>query len=307
MSTAIAGQWDSVTWRGLIGLLLSLGGMGIAQAGPGELVEAEHRFASSAWTHGVRSAFLEFLAEDGVLFRPRPVSGVAFFRGQEEEGGLLEWAPAYAQMADSGDLGFTTGPWRYRASRTNATVQATGQYVTVWRRMEEGWRVAFDAGVGGPAMSFSSRAETEGPRTADASLGDWERDQRLRELKEAEGVWSRRSAREGEAAALDEQGHKRVWVLRSGAPPVRGRTEGVRLLASNSQRTRDRADGVFVSRAGDLGWAWGESEQLGSGTVGPQAVRSWMRVWSRSGWSRTWRVVLDLAVVYPEEVGVPPQ
>ncbi len=99
--------------------------------------------------------------------------------------------------------------------------------------------------------------------------------------------------------ALENHGHKRVRVLRSGAFPVVGRSDGVRFLRANRRLTRDALQGYQTSAGGDLGYAWGESELLGSGTTPAQPVRSWMRVWRRSGWSGTWRVVLDLAIDYP--------
>jgi ketosteroid isomerase-like protein len=271
-----------------------------AMAGPAELVETERAFATAVATDGMRAGFLRFLAEDGILLRPRPVAGPAFFREQPEDPGLLEWAPAYARVAKSGDLGFTLGPWRYRASRTNDAVNATGQFVTVWRRTKAGWRAALDGGIGSPPMEFPSSVQADGPDDADEPLPSWRQTQRDRDLRVVEESFGRRAAREGEAMALEEHGHKRVWVLRSGVTPLQGRGNGVQFLAANRRKTRDAIRGLIVSGGGDLGFAWGESELLGSGPDPARPVRSWVRVWRRSGWSGTWRVALDLAIDYPE-------
>lgn len=277
-------------------------GLGIQSwAGPGPLVTLERDFAASVAAQGFKAGFLQYLAPDGLLFRPRPVLGATFFESAPEDAGLLEWAPSYALLAESGDLGFTTGPWRYRATRTQTEVNATGQYVTVWRMTPAGWKVALDAGVGGPSMPFPWRVEGDGPKDPDEPLASWQQTQRGRDLKFVEEAYGRRAAREGEARAVDEQGHKRVRVLRSGAPPVVGRSEAVRFLSANLRKTRDAVQGVMISGSGDLGYAWGESEWLGSGTTPPKSVRSWVRAWRRSGWSGTWRVTLDLAIDYPEE------
>lgn len=271
-----------------------------AAGGPDELVAAERSFAAAVVASGAKRAFLAYLTEDGLLLRPRPVQGTEFYQSAAEDPGLLEWAPAYARIARGGDLGFTTGPWRYSPSRTNpAAVAATGQYLTVWRRTEAGWRVALDGGIGSPAMPFPWRVETDGPDEAGEPLPGWQQSQRDGDLKFMEGTFSRRSARAGEAAALEDHGHKRVRVLRSGVLPILGRVDAVRFLSANRRVTRDNLQGLTVGAAGDLGYAWGESELLGSGTTPTQAVRSWVRVWRRSGWSATWRVALDLAVDYP--------
>jgi len=270
-----------------------------SSANPDQLVALEREFAAAVRVQGVNQAFLRFLADDAILFRPQPVAGREFFRTQPEDPGLLEWAPSYARMAESGDLGFTTGPWTYRSPRTNDLVSATGQYVTVWKLGPEGWRAVFDAGVGGPARPFPAWADTDGPDDPEVPVPAWRHTQRTRDLRTVEETFGRLSAREGEARALEEHGHKRVLVLRSGAAPLLGRREAVSLLEQNKLRTRDGLRQVLVSGAGDLGWAWGESEQLGSGSTPQRTVRSWMRVWRRSGLSGTWRVVLDLAADYP--------
>lgn len=259
----------------------------------------EHQFAAAVSSSGEKAGFLQYLDAGALLFRPRPVVATDFFKTAPDDPGLLEWSPAWAVIAKGGDLGFTTGPWRYRESRTNAAVNATGQYVTVWRRTPSGWRAALDAGVGSPASPFSVHVEMDGPNEPRESLEASEQIQRGRGLKETEESFGRQAAREGEAAALEMHGHKRVWVLRQGYGPVIGRGEGVRFLAANRRRTRDALGGFQVSATGDLGYAWGESELLASGPTPAQTVRSWVRVWQRSGWSGTWRVLLDLAVDYP--------
>lgn len=270
-----------------------------SHAGPGELVSMERQFAAAVEGDGANQAFLRFLADDGILFRPQPVQGRTFFRTQPDDPGLLQWAPAYARIARSGDLGFTTGPWTYRTSRTNAEVQTTGQYVTVWKLGPTGWQVVFDGGIGGPPGLFPSDAETDGPDDPDEPMASWEHNQRTRDLRYVEETFQRRATREGEAKALEVHGHKRVRVLRTGVAPILGRRDGVEFLSRNTARTRDTMNHVAVSGAGDLGWAWGESEQLGSGTTPHRTVRSWMRVWRRSGIGGTWRVALDLAAEYP--------
>lgn len=56
----------------------------------------------------------------------------------------LYWAPVYAGIARSGDLGFTTGPASFDAERTPRI-----QYFTVWRKQADGtWKWIFDGGPG---------------------------------------------------------------------------------------------------------------------------------------------------------------
>src|SRR5215831_9619762 len=52
------------------------------------LVEMEHAFAKAAATKGTRDAFLEFLADDGIVFQPGPVNGKKFWTERQPARGL---------------------------------------------------------------------------------------------------------------------------------------------------------------------------------------------------------------------------
>ena len=55
---------------------------------------------------------------------------------------MPKWMPLHADCSADGTLGFTYGTW---VSRT--TPQASGQYLTVWRKQSDGsWKVLFDLG-----------------------------------------------------------------------------------------------------------------------------------------------------------------
>src|SRR5438128_4856754 len=78
------------------------------------LVEMEHAFTKAAATKGTRDAFLEFLADDGILFQPGPVNGKKLWSERQPRKGLLSWEPVLADVSRAGDLGYTTGPWEFR-------------------------------------------------------------------------------------------------------------------------------------------------------------------------------------------------
>src|SRR5260221_5795948 len=81
------------------------------------LVEAERAFAEASLSKGTRAAFLEFLAEDSILFRPGPVPGKQWIEEHPAPTTLLTWAPTFVDVAQSGNLGYTTGPWEIHPSR----------------------------------------------------------------------------------------------------------------------------------------------------------------------------------------------
>jgi ketosteroid isomerase-like protein len=114
------------------------------------LVEAERSFARHSVTHGMRPAFLEYLAPNAVLFRAGPVNGVRLWQARQPSPIVLDWTPSFAEISGSGDFGFTTGPWTIAASKDTAA-SGFGHFVSVWRRDAlTGWRVVADIGISHP-------------------------------------------------------------------------------------------------------------------------------------------------------------
>src|SRR5256714_895333 len=113
------------------------------------LVQMEHDFAKAAATRGTRDAFLEFLADDGIIFQPGPVNGKKFWTERQPRKGLLSWEPIFADVSRAGDLGYTTGPWEFRPNGPEDQPVAFGQYFTIWKKQSDGsWKAVLDRGVG---------------------------------------------------------------------------------------------------------------------------------------------------------------
>jgi ketosteroid isomerase-like protein len=111
------------------------------------LVATEYAFAASAVDIGTHDAFLAYIADDGILFRPDPVNGKDFLLNSGTSAGNLKWYPAYAAISGSGDLGFTTGPWEWTNKEKDSVTSFYGNYCTVWERQSEGdWEFVIDFG-----------------------------------------------------------------------------------------------------------------------------------------------------------------
>lgn len=80
------------------------------------------------------------------------IPGRSFKAAARENCDKVEWYPVVADLAVSGDLGFTAGPWA--CSLAGGGAQIHGHYLTLWKR-DVGceWRVQFDAGVSNPALA----------------------------------------------------------------------------------------------------------------------------------------------------------
>ncbi|MBD3347819.1 MAG: hypothetical protein GF400_01330, partial [Candidatus Eisenbacteria bacterium] len=135
----------------LISALIVLGGCGGARdhdADVASLVEAERVFGRDVAEMGMKEGFLAHLGEGAVAFMPGPVNARQWYESSEDAPGLLSWEPTLADVAASGDLGYTTGPWELRPEGPGTEPVGFGHYVSVWLREPDGvWRVAIDAGV----------------------------------------------------------------------------------------------------------------------------------------------------------------
>src|SRR6266850_8508034 len=126
------------------------------------LVETEQAFARLSVARGTRDAFLANLSDDSILFRPQAVPGKSWTEKNPPPAAQLNWQPAFADIAKSGDLGYTTGPWEIRRTPQDAP-SAFGHYVTVWRKQADGtWKIAIDIGISHPAVP--KPASVESPR-----------------------------------------------------------------------------------------------------------------------------------------------
>src|SRR6202167_4060077 len=114
------------------------------------MVETEYAFAEKARA-SVRGASLDYLAEDSWVLQRRPERGRAHYLAAKESTAQLQWYPALAGIAASGDIGFSTGPWVYTAPNG---AKATGHFLTVWRRDAEcRWSVVLDGGIANDAAA----------------------------------------------------------------------------------------------------------------------------------------------------------
>ncbi len=57
----------------------------------------------------------------------------------------VTWAPASAEVADAGDLGYTVGAYEMRMAPEGSPIEIVGKYLTVWKKQPDGsWMVVVD-------------------------------------------------------------------------------------------------------------------------------------------------------------------
>ena len=116
------------------------------------IMEADRAFARATAERGV-DGWVSFFADDGAMVGQTQVVGHDSIRAAmapafADSTFSLEWEPVQADVAESGDLGYTLG--RYESRRVGPDgqpVRQTGSYLTVWKRGADGsWKVALDIG-----------------------------------------------------------------------------------------------------------------------------------------------------------------
>jgi ketosteroid isomerase-like protein len=126
---------------------------------PGQLLKADMDFSALSAREGMHKAFLEYVADSGVILRDKsyPLEGrraiASLFEGSSDTSFTLTWEPVYEKIALSGELGYTYG---YFTSRIKASgEEERGTYLTIWQKQADGrWKFVMDTGTQGlPAKS----------------------------------------------------------------------------------------------------------------------------------------------------------
>ena len=261
-------------------ILLTLPALLRAQApspgSPEAVVAAERAFASDAARLGTPAAFLAHLAEEAIVFTPKPAKGWAVQRAQAEDGSRLSWGPERVEVAQSGDFALSAGPWSWTPPGAGAPA-VWGHFLSLWRHQSGRWKVWLDVGTPHPEQPgrpLATRRLGPEPGPSPAVL---------------EGAWA---AFDGEAAR-DLGAALRRWAsgdhrrYRKGEPLVPGRS-----AEGTEGSTTWRELGRQVASSRDLAVRWGLRE-AGGGSA------SAVQVWRWEGGA--WRLAMDVALSHPPQ------
>ncbi len=256
------------------------------------LLAAELAFARDSVEHGMRAAFLDNFADDGINFSPDPGNTRARFLARPEtmESFVLDWHPAITAVARAGDLGFTTGPFTITGRAPAVREPAQGMFFSVWRRQADGrWRVIVDGGVSTRApVPDALFGDDPRPLPPVANAAEAGREKILFEL-EAQPLFGGPAAASGYAALLADDAR----LVIGPTPPGLGRDAIVAQLAERGLKFRWETLAAGVSRSDDLGYSYGRLHLLdGPGKAPGHYVHLWMR--DRGG---RWRIAAELMLL----------
>jgi ketosteroid isomerase-like protein len=266
------------------------------------LVEAERAFAAASLAKGTRSAFLEFLAEDSILFRPGPVPGKKWIEEHPAPPTLLTWQPTFADVAQSGDLGYTTGPWEIRPGGPKDKPTAYGHFVSVWKRQAGSvWKVVMDLGVSHAASGENSKslqpASFKGG--SEKARRNVHIDEERSELLAFDREFANSISEKGPAQAYLRYLADDARLYRAKTFPVVGKREIFAILSQSAGRPTLRPDNAGISNAADLGYTYGTSRSIAPGSGDAAGMASnYLHIWKRKG--NRWTLVLDVESPIPQ-------
>ena len=263
------------------------------------LVETEKEFSGVSASKGTREAFLAYLDEEAIIFRPGPVAGRKWMEDHSAKPGILTWEPIFADIAKSDDLGYTTGPWEFRKLSLSEEPAAYGHYITLWRKPRFGsWKVVLDVGIQHPA--YPSKDVTLTWPTEQFSGGKTLRktDVSAEEaslLKVDEG-FSKQIAKKGIYRSYSELLADDPRFYRMDIFPIIGKSAVVNFLKEEKGAWQFLPEKASVSGGCDLGYTYG-SYKLMKTPGGAEEPGYYVRIWQK-GKKGQWKIVLD--VLNPE-------
>jgi ketosteroid isomerase-like protein len=261
------------------------------------MVESERKFYQTGQEKGTRAAFLAFLADDGVVFRPGPVNGKEAWGKRPETGLDLIWEPTFAAIARSADFGYTTGPAKWRASKKDEKFLGHGQFVSIWKKQKDGsWKVALDCGIENPEPAGRPEAlrmfvPEEGQQTKVVDAG-----RKALPLPEAHQKFVD-AAKTNAAEAILAVAGEEIRVYREGRFPAVGKTAAGVLLGTKAGKISFEQLGGDMSRSADLAYSYGKYSLNRDGNA---EAGHFFQIWQTDA-AGVWKLVLDWQQPLPPE------
>lgn len=253
------------------------------------MVAAEYDFAKSAAEIGTRDAFLKFIADDGILFRPTPVNGKKFLTDSPNRPGILSWFPVYAKMSKDGNMGFTTGPADFKKDKDSAAVWS-GNFVTVWQRQADGeWKFVIDFGNTCDQQNLT-------PLACDDILpGKKKESEPANPISPDELILlDKEFYKSTENITVDETYLKYIGeesrLLRDGEYPITGIENITGYLRAHKNIMRLKPSGGKIASSNDIGFTYGEMEPVDS--LNNEEKYNYLRIYKKEG--ERWMIAIEV-------------
>ncbi len=273
--------------------LISLLATDFVQAQQGDLqamINTEKAFIEMAKTQNRRDAFLYFLADSAVTQGPSgPVKGKTPIQQQAINDDWLKWEVAYSDIAGSGDFGFNTGPWEFRANRTDQKPVAYGEFNSVWKKQTDStWKNVLDIGIShGAPVTPVKWYTTNNPMVSTKPIS-----KNMGEAIAAESAFQKELAKDWKGAYHRFVSAEAHLMVAGQLPFVGASMLDAYLFACPAQRMANVL-GTETATSGDLGYVYGTTD-VSLAKEGKMEMRkaTFVRVWKFE--RGEWKIVLDV-------------
>ena len=253
------------------------------------MVDAERKFYQTGQEKGTRAAFLEFLADDGIVFRPGPVNGKEVWSKRSETGLDLVWEPNFAAIARSGDFGYDSGPSKWRANKTEKKFTGFGHFVSIWKKQKDGsWKVALDCGIENNGSDTKPPLKLVVPNNPTKGEPQSFQDTQVAFIAMANLDFTK---------AFRRFGSEEVRVYRNGSFPTIGQKDGLELLGSEPAGIAMEVMKTDMSSSADLAYMYGSYSDA---RTQPAAAGNFLQVWQTDA-TGAWKLVLDWQQPLPKQ------
>lgn len=264
-----------------------------------EVLTLEKNFATAVANDGPRAGFLAYSAPEGIVFeRGTALNAPATWqRRPATNAGKLAWHPVWTDVAQSGELAYTTGPWTLTPN-DDKTPTSAGQYVTVWQRQPSGeWKFVVDmgvehapiaepaAGIERPSTVVAQPTPTPAPSNALLAV---ERKFDAAELREPAKTYEQNLSTEGR-------------LYRPGQLALTGTT--AQIVSENpGYAYLFVPTTVRLAASGDLGFVVGTLRRPSPANKNVEETGSYLRIWRREAVGG-WRIAVEMLNLTPREDG----
>lgn len=247
-----------------------------------EVIKAEKKFAATSAAKGMKTAFLENAADDGIVFTNKPTNAKNLWQTIPESDSLLMWKPSLAGISSGGEIGFTTGPFTFSPTK-NDPPTSFGEYATIWKKQADGnWKFVLDIGIHHEKSTFGQSSEINKRKFAEKTTN------KSTVWKETELNFLDFLSSEGIAASYKKYASPQIRLLREKYEAFNGKTSALNFLSEPKINLELKSIGG--ENLSDFAYVYGEYEltlQANSTEKG-----FYLQIWRLE--PEGWRIALDL-------------
>lgn len=242
------------------------------------LVNAEKSFAAYSVTDGTKNAFLKFIDSNGIVFdQGKAANGIEVWKKRQDRPFVLDWAPNFAEIANSNDFGYTTGPWTLHPKDSDS-ITARGRFTTVWHIDGNGeWKFLVDLGVGNsPQLMQSALNEVKTKKVSGTASTN--------ELLKAEQDFIK-SYKADKENAYKLYLSKQSILNRNGLQPAMEKKSQAEIIKVTPQDIGYSVEGSAIAPTGDLAYIYGN-------TLNNNKSENYLRIWRKE--KEGWKIAVEV-------------